>query len=111
MSASSGMTFSFVPACKTPTVTTAASVAATSRDTMVCSRMTVAAAMTTGSMLAWGMEPCAPRPNRRICRLSAADVIGPALPATVPAGPTMTCWPSTTAGLGKRSNSPSSIMA
>ena len=57
------------------------------------------------------MEPCAPRPNRRICRLSAADVIGPALPATVPAGPTMTCWPSTTAGSGKRSSRPSSIMA
>ena len=111
MMASSGITFSLVPACRTPTVTTAASVAATSRETMVCSRRTIAAAMTTGSMLACGIEPCAPRPNRRICRLSAADVIGPALPATVPAGPTMTCWPSTTSGLGKRVNRPSSIMA
>ena len=52
MSASSGMTFSFVPACSAPTVTTAASVAAISRETMVCRRSTVAAAITTGSMLA-----------------------------------------------------------
>ena len=57
-------------------VTTAASVAATSRDTMVWSRRTTDAAMTTGSMLACGIDPCAPRPNRRICRLSAAEVIG-----------------------------------
>jgi hypothetical protein len=57
MIASSGMTFSFVPACSTPMVTTAASFAATSRETMVCSRSTVAAAITTGSMLASGMEP------------------------------------------------------
>ena len=63
MTASSGMTFSFVPACSTPTVTTAASLAATSRDTMVWSRRTTDAAMTTGSMLACGIEPCAPRPN------------------------------------------------
>ena len=28
----------------------------------------------------------------------------------VVAGPTITCWPSTTSGLGKRSKSPSSIM-
>jgi hypothetical protein len=64
--ASSGITFSFVPACKTPMVTTADSAAATSRETMPCRRITVAAAMTTGSMLAWGMEPCAPPPNMRI---------------------------------------------
>src|SRR5574337_318158 len=40
MMASSGITFSLVPACSAPTVTTAASVAATSRDTIVCSRST-----------------------------------------------------------------------
>src|SRR6516165_1806541 len=58
--------------------------------------MTVAAAMTTGSMLACGIDPCAPRPNRRICRLSPAEVMTPARPPMVPAGPTITCWPSTT---------------
>ena len=57
MIASSGMTFSFVPACRTPTVTTAESVGATSRETIVCSLITVEAAMTTGSMLASGIEP------------------------------------------------------
>ena len=61
------MTFSLVPAWSAPMVTTTASVGATSRETMVCSRITVDAAMTTGSMLACGIEPCAPRPNRRIC--------------------------------------------
>jgi len=49
MSASSGMTFSFSPACSTPTVTKAALVAATSRETIVCSRITVAAAITADS--------------------------------------------------------------
>jgi hypothetical protein len=38
MIASSGITFSLVPACSAPAVTTADSVAAISRDTMVCSR-------------------------------------------------------------------------
>ena len=49
-----------------------------------------------------GDDPCAPRPNNRIWKLSAADVIGPAVPATVPDGPTITCWSSVTSGLGKR---------
>ncbi len=53
-------------------VTTTAWDAAISRDTMVCNRMTVAAAMTTGSTLDFGMDRCAPRPNSRTCRLSAA---------------------------------------
>jgi hypothetical protein len=105
------MTFSLVPACNEPMVTTAASAAASSRETMVCKRITVAAAITTGSMLACGIEPCAPRPNRRICRLLPAEVMTPARPPMVPAGPTITCWPSATSGLGKRSKSPSSIIA
>ena len=111
MTASSGITFSLSPACSTPIVTTADSVAAISRETMPCRRITVAAAITTGSMLACGIEPWAPRPNKRICRLSAADVIVPVRPATSPAEPTITCWPSTTSGFGKRLNSPSSIIA
>ena len=45
---------------------------------MVCRRITVAAAITTGSMLACGIEPCAARPNNRICRLSATEVMAPA---------------------------------
>jgi hypothetical protein len=111
ITASSGITFSLVPACSEPIVSTAASVGASSRATMVCSRNTVAAAITTGSMLACGIDPCAPRPNRRICRLSAAEVITPLRPPIAPAGPTITCWPSTTSGLGKRWNNPSSIIA
>ena len=91
MTASSGMTFSLSPACNEPTVTTAASDAASSRDTMVCRRRTVAAAITTGSMLACGIDPCAPRPNIRICKLSAAEVITPARVPTDPEGPTITC--------------------
>ncbi len=75
--ASSGMTWSLVPACSAPIVTTAACEAAVSRETMVCNRMTVAAAMTTGSTLDSGIEPCAPRPNRRTCKLSAAAWVVP----------------------------------
>ena len=111
MTASSGMTFSLSPACSDPTVTTAASAAAISRDTMVCNRSTVAAAMTTGSTLAWGIDPCAPRPNIRISRLSAADVITPTRLPTEPAGPTITCWPRMTSGLGNLVSSPASTIA
>ena len=52
---------------------------------------TVAAAITTGSMAACGIDPCAPRPNIRICKLSAAEVMIPDRPPIVPAGPTITC--------------------
>ena len=72
MVASSGITFSLVPACSAPTVTTADCAGATSRDTIVCRRRTVAAAITTGSMLASGIDPWAPRPNIWISTLSAA---------------------------------------
>src|SRR6478736_6265130 len=61
-SASSGIIFSFVPARRAPTVTTAVSSPATSRETTPCNRMTVAAAITTGSTPASGREPWAPRP-------------------------------------------------
>ena len=50
-----------LPACSAPTVTTAVSPPATSRDTTVCSRSTVAAAITTGSTVASGLDPCPPR--------------------------------------------------
>jgi hypothetical protein len=37
----------------------------------VCRRTTIAAAITTGSTLACGIDPYAPRPNRSISGLSA----------------------------------------
>ena len=63
MTASSGMTFSLSPACSDPTVTTAASEAASSRDTMVCSRSTVAAAITTGSIAGLRHRPVRASPE------------------------------------------------
>ena len=81
-----GITLSLVPAWSAPTVTTADCAGATSRDTIVCRRRTVAAAITTGSMLASGIEPWAPRPNIRISRLSAAEVITPERVPMLPAG-------------------------
>ena len=75
--ASSGMMFSLVPACSEPIVSTAGSVGAISRETMVCSRSVVAAAMITGSIEVCGCEPCEPRPNSLIFRLSPADSVTP----------------------------------
>ena len=92
-------------------MTTAASEGPTSRETIVCNRRTVEAAITTGSMLACGIDPCAPRPNSRISKLSPAEVTTPDLLAMVPADIGITCWPRTTSGLGKRLKSPSSIIA
>lgn len=51
---------------RAPMVSTAVSVAGTSRETTVCSRITVAAAITTGSTETSGREPCAPRPYMMI---------------------------------------------
>ena len=47
------MTLLFVPAWMLPTVRTAGSPGATSRETTVCSRTTIIAARTTGSTEAW----------------------------------------------------------
>src|SRR5579864_1527891 len=104
--ASSGITFSFVPACSAPIVTTAESVGATSRETIVCSLITVEAAMTTGSILASGIEPCAPRPNKRICRLSAAEVTTPVTPIEVPRRQAHDVLPEHAIGLGKTFEEP-----
>ena len=52
-------------------------------------------------MLACGIEPCAPRPNRRICRLSAAEVIGPALPGDGAGRPDHDVLAQHDIGLGK----------
>src|SRR5690606_8691952 len=70
----------------------------------------VAAAVTTGSTAAWGMEPCAPRPRTVTRRLSAADRKGPARVPTCPAGWGRTCWARTTSGRGDLAVRPSAIM-
>ena len=110
-SAWSGMTFSTVPACSAPTVTTALSAGATSLDTIVWSRSTVAAAITTGSTVVSGREPWPPCPCSTTRSASEAANAGPARRPSSPAGIGETCWPSTTPGTPNRSNRPSSIMA
>ncbi len=100
-----------VPAFTLPTVTTAMSPGATSRDTTVCSRTTIMAASTTGSTVFCGVEPCPPRPYTVTLRLSAADMNGPGRVRTVPAIPGSRCWASATSGTGMRLNSPSSTMS
>lgn len=110
-SARSEMMFSLVPACIEPTVTTAMSVGSTSRDTTVCSFMTVLAASTTGSTDCWGREPWAPRPWRVTFSESEPAIIGPDRWATQPAGAGPTCWPRATSGVPKRSKRPSSTIA
>jgi hypothetical protein len=52
---------------------------------MVCSRITIIAASTTGSTAACGMEPCAPRPCTVMRMLSAAESAAPARVPTRPA--------------------------
>lgn len=84
--AASGMMFGPVPAAILPTVTTAGVVAAISRDTIVCRRTTHMAASTTGSTVACGMDPCPPRPNSVMRKLSAADRTDPSRTPTYPAG-------------------------
>ena len=63
---------------------TAVSVAGTSRETTVCNRITVAAAITTGSMETSGREPCAPRPYMMI--LHNRDIVAVAIGSTRCAG-------------------------
>ena len=104
------MMFALVPALRAPTVTTAVSVPATSRETRVCSRITVAAAMTTGSTVASGRDPCPPAPWRVTLSESDAANAGPLRRPSMPAGIGATCWPSTTSGRGTRVNRSSSTI-
>ena len=104
------MTLLLVPARTLPTVSTANSPGVSSRDTIICSRITIIAASTTGSMAACGMDPCAPRPNTVMRMLSAADRNGPGWVPSRPAGKASTCWASATSGVATRSASPSSTM-
>ncbi len=107
----SGMMFALVPARSAPTVSTAVSVPATSRETTVCRRITVDAAMTTGSTVASGREPCPPAPVRVTRRLSVVANAGPDRRPMNPAGIGATCWPSTTSGRGTLAKSPSATIA
>ena len=101
----------FRPAWIEPTVTTATSRGSTSRETIVCRRMTVAAAMTTGSIVACGREPWPPRPRSVTVSPSEAAICVPGRTPIVPAGSGVRCWPSTMSGRGKRSSTPSAIIA
>ena len=107
----SGMTLLLVPAWTLPTVSTAISPGATSRDTTVCSRTMIMAASTTGSTVFCGMEPWPPRPYTVTLMLSAADMNGPGRVRTVPAMPGSTCWARATSGPGMRLSRPSSTMS
>ena len=99
------------PAWIEPTVTTAISRGSTSRETTVCRRMTVAAAITIGSIVACGREPWPPRPWRVTVRPSLAAIWVPERTPIRPAGMGVRCWPSTMSGRGKRSSTPSAIIA
>jgi hypothetical protein len=107
----SGMTFSACPARSRDTVTTPRSAGAISRATSVCSRSTAEAAITTGSTVRSGREPCPPRPYSVTSQLSAAPIIAPARYSTVPASLAKTCWPSTASGTPTRRSRPSSSIA
>lgn len=104
----SGMMVGPVPAAIMPTVTTAGVVAAISRDTIVCRRITHMAASTTGSSVACGMDPCPPRPNSVMRKLSAADRADPSRTPTYPAGYGRTCCAGAP---GRRAPSPHPITA
>ena len=66
-----------VPPWTLPTVTTAISPGGVSRDTMVCSRTTIMAASTTGSMVCCGMAPWPPFPYTVTLMLSSVAMKGP----------------------------------
>ena len=72
-----GITLPASPARNAPTDTTAESLAATLRETMVCSAITSDAPATTGSMLRSGIEPWLPLPVRITSQLSTAANKGP----------------------------------
>lgn len=105
------MMLSLFPAWSLPTVTTAASAGGTSRDTMPCNRTTVLAAMRTGSIADSGLDPCPPCPCSTTAAVSDAAMTGPEAYPMKPAGSGPTCCPSTIAGFGNRSNSPSATMS
>ena len=99
--ASSGMMFDLVPAWKEPTVTTAGSSGFNSREMMVCSRSTVLAAMTMGSIEACGLAPCDPRPWMVTSTVSTLAKAGPGTMAMLPLAMSGVSWrPTAKSGLG-----------
>ena len=93
--ASSGITFRFVPARNTPTVTTIGSKIENSRVTVVCSAVTSSAAAGTGSLAPCGADPCPPLPRKVTAKASEAASIVPGLVANRPYGSSAekTCMP------------------
>ncbi len=79
------------PAWIDPTVTTATPCGSISREAIVCRRITVAAAITTGSIVACGREPWPPRPCRVTVRPSEAAIWVPLRTPMMPAGSGVTC--------------------
>jgi len=77
---------------------------------MVCSRTTIMAAITTGSMEFCGRAPWEPRPYTVTLMLSSVAMNGPERVATVPAMPGSRCWARATSGAGMRLSRPSSTM-
>jgi hypothetical protein len=96
------------PASTRPTVSTANSPGATSRETTVCNRMTIEEASTTGSTDSCGIEPWLPRPHTVTRMLSPLERNGPGRTPSRPAGKGSTCWASATSGFGIRSARPAS---
>ena len=90
------MTLACVPPWIDPIVSTTGSIGLFSRDTIVCSDMTVRAAITTGSMVLYGIAPWPPRPY--IVNVGEIEIArnGPAWKPIVPAGiESSSCRPMT----------------
>lgn len=84
--ASSGMTFSAVPAWKLPTLSTTGSKTSNRRVTMACRVSTASQAAGTGSSAECGLDPWPPRPRRVTSSVSQAAITGPGRVATSPDG-------------------------
>lgn len=97
-----GMMFGAVPASIRPTVSTADSRGAISRLTTLWSRVTRYAAVSTGSTVVSGRDPCPPRPCTTISMSVVADRISPGTCGYSPTGPGAACCPSSTSGRGTR---------
>jgi len=89
--ASAGTTLSALPAWIAPTETTTISPGSDSRDTMLCSLTTAWHAVSRGSTVVCGREPCPPRPWKVTVTESEPAIVGPGRTPTIPAGSGATC--------------------
>ena len=105
------MTLCFTPALTNPTVMTAGTSPASSRERIVCNFITSEEAMTTGSTVTCGEEPCPPLPNSITSILIDASMMIPELCPTMPEASGKTCWPRHMSGRGKLVNNPSRSIA